>query len=415
MEKRRILLLSHNFSPEPVGIGKYNGEMIDWFAKKGHNCTVVTTFPYYPFWKVQAPYNNHWYKKEIVNYPGSGASVKIYRCPSYIPANPSGLKRSMQDLSFIVTKFWMILKLILLREKFDLIIAVAPPFHLAYLGLMLRNRSGGKLVYHIQDMQIEAAQRLNMLPSRRLFKELFKMEHTIMSGADYISSISEGMINKIKAKAKREVLFFPNWVDTASFYPLPLRHLLKEKWGYHRDELIYLYAGAIGEKQGLESVLDAAEILQHDKDIRFVICASGPYKERLVVQATQMGLRNISFVPVQDKEVFNEFLNMADLHLVLQKSNADDLVMPSKLATILSVGGASLVTSSAGTSLYKLINDFDLGYLVEPGDPKMFAAKINEIKQDTDLEKKRENARRYATTYLSLDKVMNDFAGQVLP
>ena len=61
----RILLIGGNFSPEPTGIGKYNGEMIEWLSKKGYTCTVVTTYPYYPQWKLQPPFKSHiWYKKE---------------------------------------------------------------------------------------------------------------------------------------------------------------------------------------------------------------------------------------------------------------------------------------------------------------------------------------------------------------
>jgi len=52
MNKKRVLLISHNFSPELVGMGKYNGEMINWLVEQGYDCTVITTFPYYPFWKV---------------------------------------------------------------------------------------------------------------------------------------------------------------------------------------------------------------------------------------------------------------------------------------------------------------------------------------------------------------------------
>jgi colanic acid biosynthesis glycosyl transferase WcaI len=53
---KRILLISYNFSPEPTGIGKYNGEMIEWLVKKGYDCNVITAYPYYPYWKVQEPF-----------------------------------------------------------------------------------------------------------------------------------------------------------------------------------------------------------------------------------------------------------------------------------------------------------------------------------------------------------------------
>lgn len=409
---KSILLLSHNFSPEPTGIGKYNGEMMDWLASNGFNCTVITTYPYYPYWKVQAPYKNRWFKKEVKDYSQAGGSLTIYRCPSYVPADPTGKKRILQDLSFWTSMIWQVFKQIVTGTKFDLIITVAPPFHLAYLGLMLKKRNGGKLLYHVQDLQIEAAQELNMLSSKALFDRIYKFENKIMTQADYVSSISAGMIAKIKSKLNKDVFFFPNWVDTSYFFPITDRANLKAKWGYGQDEVVCLYSGAIGEKQGLEDILFAAENLL-DSKIRFIICGSGPYKEKLIQVSESKNLTNVKFLPVQDKEVFNEFLNMADYHMILQKANASDLVMPSKLTTILAVGGVCIITSSPGTSLYNLVKEYNVGYIVEPGNHQLLSGLISGLTLDADFDQKRENSRLYATRFLNIDNVMVDFLEQV--
>ncbi|WPU95621.1 WcaI family glycosyltransferase [Mucilaginibacter sabulilitoris] len=413
-EKKSILLISHNFSPEPTGIGKYNGEMIHWLSKRGYECTVITTFPYYPYWKVQPPYKNRWYKKELINYQGNSGNLTIYRCPSYVPSNPTGRKRILQDFSFWSSMFWRVLQLQLSGKQFDLIITVAPPFHLAYLGLLVKKSSGAKLLYHVQDLQIEAAQDLNMLSSQKLFNKIYRIEKDILEKADYVSSISEGMITKIQAKVEKKVLFFPNWVDTSYFFPLPNRDNLKSKWGYAGDDFVCLYSGAIGEKQGLESILNVAQILIDNKKIKFIICGSGPYKERLIETANERNLVNVTFLPVQDKSIFNEFLNMADLHLILQKANASDLVMPSKLTTILAVGGVSMVTAPPATSLFNLINKYDVGYVIHPEDDELLATKIRNAKSGADFEIKAANARNYALKYLNIDNVMDDFVKSVL-
>ncbi|RFZ85776.1 colanic acid biosynthesis glycosyltransferase WcaI [Mucilaginibacter terrenus] len=417
MDKKRILLISHNFAPEPIGIGKYNGEMINWLVGKGHDCTVITTFPYYPYWKVQEPYTNRWYKKETFYNEKSGGSLTIYRCPSYIPSDPTGKQRALQDFSFWVAKFFIVFKIIFTKARFDLIVTIAPPFHLAYLGLMLRSVTGGKLLYHIQDMQIEAARDLKLFSKKRILAGLFKVEYNILKRADFVSSISTGMIKKIRAKVDREIIFFPNWVDTDYFFPLDNRDKLKVKWGYKADDIIYLYSGAVGVKQRLERILVAAqELIDHDH-VKFIICSSGPYKDQLQEQASRMGLRNISFLQVQKKEIFNEFLNMADIHLVLQISDAGDLVMPSKLTTILAVGGASIVTASEGTSLHEMVTAYDFGYVVKSQDKDMqdiLVKQILDIKLDGELQRKRENARKYALEYLNVDNVMGKFVDNFL-
>ncbi|MBD1393314.1 WcaI family glycosyltransferase [Mucilaginibacter glaciei] len=414
MNNKRILLISHNFSPEPIGIGKYNGEMLLWLADQGYDCTVITTFPYYPYWKVQAPYNNLWYKKELIQAGEGKHPLTIYRCPSYIPKDPTGKQRAIQDFSYWLSKFLMIFKMVLTRKKFDLIITVAPPFHLAYLGLIFRKLNGGKLLYHIQDMQIEAARDLKLFSRKRILDGLFKVEHNILRRADYVSSISKGMIKKIKQKHIRDVVFFPNWVDTDYFFPMPDRLSLKPKWGFDKDDLVLLYSGAVGVKQGLEGILVTAKNLLEHTHIKFIICASGPYNNQLIEHAKEAGLTNITFLDVQAKEVFNEFLNMADLHLVLQKANAGDLVMPSKLTTILAVGGASIVTASKDTSLYEMVLEHDFGFIVEPGNPILLTDLILSIKQDEGLEIKRKNARAYAQKNLNMDEVMNGFVQNFL-
>lgn len=222
------------------------------------------------------------------------------------------------------------------------------------------------------------------------------------------------MINKIKAKTDKEVFLFPNWVDTSLFFPLPSRHLLKTKWGFQITDTVCLYSGAIGEKQGLESILNAAELLVDIPGIKFVIGGSGPYKEKLIQLAASKKLSNVQFLPVQDKGVFNEFLNMADLHLILQKATASDLVMPSKLTTILAVGGVSVVTSPQNTSLFDLINKYDVGFAIEPENDELLADTISNAANNVNIQKKAENARLYALKYLNIDNVMLEFVNNTL-
>lgn len=403
---KTILLISHNFSPEPTGIGKVNGEMIHWLANEGFKCTVITTFPYYPHWKIQAPYKNRWFKREDIDYPDSKGSITIYRCPFYIPSKPTGKKRMIQDFSYWAFMSWVAGMFVLTKKKYDIIITIAPPVHLGYLGLLIKKKMGGKLVYHIQDMQIESAQKLDMISNKIILDYAYKIEKKLLKKADFVSCISPGMIAKIKTKVDRDVIYFPNWVDTAAFYPVNARNLLKVKWGYQSDDIVFLYSGAIGEKQGLESIILSAEKLKDDSKIKFIICGTGPYKHKLMMMAKEKNLTNLEFLPVQDKEIFNEFLNMADYHLVLQKGSVSDLGMPSKLATILAVGGVSIATTLPGTSLHNLIHGHNVGYVVEPDNHHLLSKLILDLKTLDHYEQKRANARNYATQYLNIDNIL---------
>ena len=398
--KKRILVLGINCMPELTGIGKYTGEMITWLAENDYETTMITGVPYYPNWKVDKPYNSYWFKTEKM----CEGKLTLYRCPLYVPATPSGFKRLLQEGLFFFSASLLIFKM-LFKEKQDYIFAIAPPFHLGILAMFYRFFRGGKVVYHIQDLQIEAAKDLEMLKFNWMFDLLFKIEKYILKKADVVSTISNGMINRVGKKVEKQIMFFPNWVDTENFYPLPDRNQLKEKWGYKPDDHIILYSGSMGAKQGLDVLVRIAERLKDTENVKFLMCGTGPYKEHLMNYAKERDLKNFDFLPLQDFDVFNEFLNMADAHLVLQRANATDLVMPSKLTSILSVGGLALVTANEGSTLHEVITAHNMGVVIDAEDEDSLLEAIIQITKN-DYNPHRLNARKYAEEFLDKRNIL---------
>ncbi|MBC9914814.1 WcaI family glycosyltransferase [Chitinophaga varians] len=409
---KRVLLISCNYAPEPNGTGKYNGELINWLAAKGYDCTVLTTYPYYPEWKISASYRPKKFLFSRETIPAGSKPVKVYRCPHYVPALPSGGKRVLQDFSFSLAASGKMLHL-LLQRRFDVVITIAPSFHLGLLAAGYKSLRRTRFIYHIQDMQIEAASNLGMLRSSWLLQQMFRLEKYILRRADVISSISPQMVSSIATKASREVQLFPNWVDVDRYFPLDNRAALKERFGFSANHKVILYSGALGEKQGLENVLVAARQLQHHPDIRFVICGNGPYRQRLEALAAEWQLPQVTFLPLQPASHFNQFLNMADLHLVIQRGQASDLVMPSKLTTILAVGGVPIVTANEGSGLYQLINQHRIGISVIADDANALSQAIEGALQGGTCDISA-NARRYAQEQLAIDHIMERFEREIL-
>jgi colanic acid biosynthesis glycosyl transferase WcaI len=403
---KKILLIGGNYHPELTGIGRYNGEMMDWLAQNGYDCTVVTTYPYYPQWKVTEEYKgkSKWYSRE------KKGTINVHRCPHYVPAKPGGLKRMMLDLTFSIAGFFKILQLAC-GPKRDFVMVVVPPFVPGFLAVLYKWLRGAKLVYHVQDLQIEAARDLQMVKSKRMIGLMFAMERFILKRADYLSSISNGMVKKVKEKTGKEVLFFPNWSDTSRFYPVS-RDGLKEQYNLTADEKVVLYSGAIGEKQGLDIILTVAQSLSHRPLLKFIICGTGPYRAQLEMIAAEKGLTNLIFMPLQPTEMLNAFLNMADIHLVIQKADASDLVMPSKLTNILAVGGLAIITANPGNSLYEEVDTHGIGLLSEAENPEALTRTILRA-LDEDGETIKQSARQYAENYLSLPKVMQRFSKEI--
>lgn len=412
MKKLRILFLAGNFYPEPTGIGKYNGEMVEWLAKQGHSCTVITTYPYYPHWEIQQPYlkSCSWFKTEVLPVT-DGFPITLIRCPHYIPKNPSGIRRLLSEFSFFLSAL-LVLLFLFFRKKFSYVITIAPPFEIGLLGLLYKAIRGGKFLYHIQDLQIDAAKDFDLIKSKVILNIFFILEKYILKHADWISTISPGMQQKIYSKCSRDILFFPNWVNTNLFFPIINKDDIKERFGFDKKDIVILYSGAIGHKQGLESILYAAKELQKLAHLKFAICGSGPYQVNLIKLKDDLQLQNVIFLPLQSFSTFNAFLNMADFHLVIQKKDSGDLFLPSKLSAILSVGGVAIVTATKGTSLYNIMSITNLGIVIEPEKEEELVKAIT-FYDDNQLKSMAKNARSYAELNLSTNSILSSFFNSI--
>ncbi|SEL24646.1 WcaI family glycosyltransferase [Parapedobacter koreensis] len=399
----RILIFGINYSPELTGIGKYTGEMGAWLAARGHDVAVVTAKPYYPEWDVHLAYKGTGWMTERID------GVTVHRVPLYVPKEVTSKKRILHEFSFLggILPKWFGL---LLKKKYDVVINITPPFHLGFYAWLYAKMKDAKLVTHIQDLQVDAAKELGMISNERLLNLMFKAEKHLLTSSDVVSSISLGMKKKILAKGvlDQKYIMFPNWVDEQTIKPLTKMQSLRDEWGIPLTDTVVLYSGNLGEKQGLEIIIDAAKQFSDRPDVHFIICGSGGARGRLKAMAEQAGLKQIRFYPLQPYEKLSALLATADVHLVLQKKSASDLVMPSKLTGILAAGGCSIVSALPGTSLYEIVDIHHLGILIEP---ESVEALTNGLQQalDTDLSPYRERARQYAERFLSKEQVLQEF------
>jgi colanic acid biosynthesis glycosyl transferase WcaI len=177
-------------------------------------------------------------------------------------------------------------------------------------------------------------------------------------------------VRKAEAKSGRDdVVFFPNWVDTDFITPLEGSNPYRAELGLKADEVIALYSGNMGKKQGIDLVVQAArQLAAGERPIRFVLCGRGVEYEDL--KRSTADLPNVIWLPLQPYERLNDLLNLADIHLLPQKATAADLVMPSKLPSMLASGRAVLATAETGTEVARTVEG--CGLVVAPGSVEAF-------------------------------------------
>jgi colanic acid biosynthesis glycosyl transferase WcaI len=196
---------------------------------------------------------------------------------------------------------------------------------------------------------------------------------------------------------------FPNWIDLDTVRPLTAPSSYRAELGIPADAVVALYSGNMGGKQGLA---EAARLLADEAGLQFVFCGNGAGKAELV-RLTQ-GLPNVRFLDLQPMARLNDLLGLADIHLLPQRADAADLVMPSKLTGMLASGRAVVATAHADTELGRVLSS--CGVLVTPGDAVGFAAAIGNLARDPLRRQELGPAGRgHAELNLGIDRILSRF------
>lgn len=405
----KVLLYGINFSPELTGTGKYSGEMAEWLARHGHAVDVVTAPPYYPQWRVSEGFSAWKYQRHEM--PDTNGQVQILRCPLWVPRKVTGAARLMHLASFAVSStFGLIWGL---ARKPDLVFVVVPTLMQTPQAVVLSKLAGAPNWLHVQDFEVDAALDMHMVKGAAESGGLLRrmswwLESYWMRRFDRVSSITPAMVKRLLVKGVEadRVVELPNWVSLDSVFPISRAESMRHELGIADDQVVVLYSGNMGEKQGLDLLVEAAERLRHEPTIRFVLAGTGAARARLEKAAVSLG--NVTWLPLQPIEKLNALLGSADVHVLPQRADAADLVMPSKLTGMLASGRAIVGTAALDTQLGGILSK--VGVRVEPGDADGLAQALKALAQDpARREELGQKGRRFAEETLDKNAILRQF------
>ena len=247
----------------------------------------------------------------------------------------------------------------------------------------------------------------------RLTRLAARLESRLMRAFDRVSTISARMQARLVAKGlpPERTRLFPNWVDINEIYPFPDGGgAARKELGLPTDKVVVLYAGNMGVKQGLEILVEAAWGLRKNSAIHFVLCGEG--SARAYLERAARELRNVQFLPLQPPEKLNTLLNAADIHILPQRADAADLVMPSKLLGMLASGKVIVALAGPDTEIGNVVSQ--VGVLVPPGDQPALCEAILELgiasQERTRLGMK---GRAFVCKHWSTERVLGTFELQL--
>lgn len=373
----RVLICGINYAPDLIGVPKYNTELAESLVMRGHEVRVVTAPPYYPDWAVPEAHRRMWYAGETLN------GVRLTRAPIYVPRRPSGAKRLLHHASFaaasVAPMVWHAL-----RWSPDIVFAVAPSLLSAPLAAAAARLCGATSWLHVQDLEVDAAFELGLLRNAAARTAMLATERTILRSFDRVSTISPPMMRRLREKgvASERLREIRNWVDTTAIDRRDRMTGIRAGLGLGESDIVVLYSGAMSRKQGLDLVVEAAgRTASAQPRVHYVLCGNGPHRAEL--EALANGRPDVHFLDLQPAARLPELLATADIHVMPQRAEAADLVLPSKLSGMFASARPIVVMAAPGTGIAQEAEG--TGLLVPPGESAGLAAAILRLAGDPAL------------------------------
>jgi glycosyltransferase involved in cell wall biosynthesis len=397
----RLIYLCQHFPPETGAPQIRVYEVSKELLKRGHQVEVLTAFPHHPKGVIPEEYRGMFYLYE--EWDG----IPVHR--SWIYPSPKGSfwKRLASYFSFTFSAFYSIIK----SKPTDVIICNSPPLFLGITGYLGAKMKRAKFVFNVADIWPESAVELGILKNKRFIQMAEWLEKFLYKKSWKIATATEGIRDYIIRKGKRpeDVFLLPNGVNTETFSPAEKDAALLKEIGIEGKK-VFMYAGALGYAQGLESILETAALIKDtNPDVHFLFVGDGQEREKLVKMKEDLMLTNVTFygsVPVSEMP---RMFSIADYSIVsLRNIELFKGARPSKIFPALS-SGTPVLYCGVGESA-EILNEYQCGKIAPPEDPQGIAQAVNELTaiNKEEYEQMCKNGRELAISQYSWKSIVDD-------
>lgn len=369
-----ILFLTDNFPPEGNAPATRTYEHAKEWVKHGHKVTVITCAPNFPDGVVFEGYRNAWYQKAEMD------GIEVIRVKTYITANEGFIRRILDYLSFMVSGTVAGL----FQKKVDIVVATSPQFFTAVGGWLVSGIKRKPFVFELRDIWPASITAVGAMKQSFSIRLLEKLELFLYRKADHIVSVTNSFKQELVARgvdgAKISVVL--NGVDADKYLPASEKAKdLAYQLGI-RDKFVVGYVGTHGMAHALETLVDAAELLQEKDEIRFLFAGGGAAKEKLERYVAEKKLNNVLILGRQPKEMMPNIWSLCDVSVAHLKNTAlFSTVIPSKIFESMAMGLPILMAVPKGEAT-EIIEENDCGIVVEPENAQAIADAVIRLASD---------------------------------
>jgi colanic acid biosynthesis glycosyl transferase WcaI len=397
MRGLNVLITTSYFWPEAAGSGPYLTGVAEHLSKRGHDVVVVTGFAHYPDWRSSA--------RGRLAATEEHAGVTIRRRWHYVPRRQSAAHRALYELSLLALGMTAFAR----RWRPHVVLGTCPSLaagvHAAIAARLYSVPYG--LVF--QDLMGLAAAQSGVAGGSRVATAVRKVELALATRADAVAVIAGGFRRYLEegGVAADKIHRLRNW--TRRVEPIESPAETRRRLGWRADEFICLHGGNMGQKQGLDNLLDTAALLRSE-GVRIVLAGDGNDRARLERRAQALRLSNVDFIGLQGPGRWEETMQGADVLVVNQRPSVSDMSLPSKLTSYFAAGRPVVAAASSGSETAREIEAAGSGIVVAPGDPRAFREAILSLKADPGGANELGNrGRTYAENVLSPAKILGEY------
>jgi glycosyltransferase involved in cell wall biosynthesis len=388
-----ILFLTDNFPPEVNAPASRTFEHCREWVKTGEKVTVITCAPNFPKGSVFPGYKNKLWQVEEIE------GIRVIRVWTYITANSGFVRRTLDYISFMVSA---IIASFFIR-RVDVIIGTSPQFFTVCAANVVSFFKRKPWVFELRDIWPESIKAVGAMKESKVTKLLEKLELYLYRKADKIISVTYAFKANLIARGidgdKIEVV--TNGVDLTSYSRRSKDTALVYKHNLH-DKFVAGYIGTHGLAHGLQTLLNAADLLQkheHGTGIIILLLGDGAVKESLQQEAAERQLNNILFVDSVPKQEVVRYWSLLDTSIIhLKKTPLFQSVIPSKMFECMAMG-IPILHGVAGESA-DIVKKEKVGWVFESEDAIALTNILIELKNSqSDLSELSSNALAAAPRY----------------
>lgn len=356
----RLLFLDAYFFPEQIAFTHLENDLIEGLVNAGHEVEVICPIPTRGISKKTVKK----YRKIKHEYLRN-SRVKVTRF--YAPQerrNP--VLRAFRYLWCNMFTYLLGIK----ANNIDAVFSNSTPPTQGIIAGKVAKKLGVPFIYSLQDVFPDSLVTTGLAKKNSLLWRIGrKIESKTYQLCSRIIVISDAMKDNliIKQVENEKIYIIYNWIDIDDIYPIQKNdNSLFEQFNICRDKFIVLYAGNFGAAQGAEIVLNAAEQLQAETNIQFVIFGGGAGFNEAKKKSEL--LSNVIISPLLPQNRVSEVYSLGDVAIISCKRGVGTSGLPSKTWSIMACNTPIISSFDLDSELVCILSRFSNCVCVEPNN-----------------------------------------------